>query len=243
MTQQMKRNWNKVVQKIDGLSLRERVVVFVMAALILATLVNSLALDPLFEKQKQLTQRLKQEQSQIAGIQVEIQQKVKAQADDPDASNRSRLQALLKQSGDMQMALRDMQKGLVSPDKMVELLDGILKRNGALRLVSLKKLPASNLNDSVASSNARNTPEKTGEAPPSAGKKAAVPILDAVYKHGVEITVQGSYLEMMSYMAELESMPWQLLWATVRLNVDEYPKASLTLTLFTLSLDKKWLNL
>jgi MSHA biogenesis protein MshJ len=47
----------------------------------------------------------------------------------------------------------------------------------------------------------------------------------------------------MNYLEQLEAMPWQLLWANAKLNVDEYPKSTLTLRLFTLSLDKKWLNL
>ena len=42
-------------------------------------------------------------------------------------------------------------------------------------------------------------------------------------------------------MTELEAMPWQLYWGKVNLNAESYPKVTLTLTLFTLSLDKKWL--
>jgi MSHA biogenesis protein MshJ len=58
----------------------------------------------------------------------------------------------------------------------------------------------------------------------------------------VEIVVQGGYMDMMNYMAALEAMPWQLFWGRAKLSVDEYPNATLTLTLFTLSLDKAWLN-
>jgi MSHA biogenesis protein MshJ len=65
----------------------------------------------------------------------------------------------------------------------------------------------------------------------------------AIYKHEVEIVFQGNYLDMLSYMRELESLPEQVYWNKGKLTVIEYPKASLTLNLFTLSLEKKWLNL
>ena len=64
-----------------------------------------------------------------------------------------------------------------------------------------------------------------------------------IYKHGVEIVIQGRYLDMMHYMSALEAMPWQLFWGKATMQIDTYPDATLSLTLFTLSLDEKWLNL
>ena len=227
----MKQLWQKAVLKVDGLTLRERVIVFAMAALVLITLINSLLLDPQFVRQKQLSQRVKQEQGQIAAIQAEIENKARAQVVDPDEGNRQRLQALQQQATHMRDAVRNVQKGLVSPDRMPELLDNILKQHGNLRLVSLRKLPVTNL---------------AAGAPLQAAAETAAPggtPEEGVFRHGVEITVEGSYLDMMSYMVELEKMPWQVFWGKTKLNVENHPKATLTLTLFTLSLDKSWLNI
>ena len=240
----MKQYWQRIVLRIDALTLRERAMIFAMAAVVLTTLVNVVLLDPQFAKQKQLSERIKQEQETIAGIQAEIQQKVKSQAIDPDAANRARLQTLKEQSSQMQGAMRDVQKGLVSPDKMSELLESILKRNGRLRLVSLKTLPVTGLNEMVATES-KTAGEKTAAAtaPPAKDKQDSQPAAGFVYRHGVEIMVEGGYLDMMNYMAALEAMPWQLFWGRAKLSVDEYPRATLTLTLFTLSLDKAWLNI
>ncbi len=38
-------------------------------------------------------------------------------------------------------------------------------------------------------------------------------------------------------------MPTQLFWGKAKLEVEEYPNARLTLTLYTLSLDQKWMTL
>jgi MSHA biogenesis protein MshJ len=44
-------------------------------------------------------------------------------------------------------------------------------------------------------------------------------------------------------MQALESMPQQLYWSEREMQVLDYPKARLRLRLFTLSLEKSWLNL
>lgn len=237
----MKAHWQKLALRIDAMSLRERAMIFAMSAVILVALVNATLLEPQYAKQKQLSQKRKQEQEQIAVIQSEIQQKRNAQQVDPDIANRNRLALLKQQSDQMHMQLLAMQKGLVSPDRMAVLLEDILKRNGKLKLISLKTLPASNLTDAPAL-DPKNPVEKTAVAAPKDSAQSK-PVIDAVYKHGVEIVMQGGYLDIMNYMTELEAMPWQLFWGKATLNVEAYPKATLTLTLFTLSLDKKWLNL
>jgi MSHA biogenesis protein MshJ len=242
----MKQYWQRIALKVDALSLRERVIIFAMAALILIVLVQTAILEPQTAKQKQLSQRIKQDQSKIAGMQGQIQQKTTSPQADPDSANEARLEDLKQQAAQMQAALRDMQNGLVSPDRMSALLEEILKKNDSLHLVSLKTLPASSLTEQTNAAgrlveSAIASIKNKSEIKPAATPEGAVS--DTVYKHGVEIVVQGGYLDIMNYLEQLEAMPWQLLWAKANLNVDEYPKSTLTLTLFTLSLDKKWLNL
>jgi MSHA biogenesis protein MshJ len=242
----MKQHWQRVALKIDALTLRERAIIFAMAAVILIMLFNTTLLEPQFAKQKQLTQRIKQDQSKIAGMQGQIQQKTTSPQVDPDKANKARVEDLRQQAAQMQAAFRDMQNGLISPNKMPSVLEEILKKNGALQLVSLKTLSASSVTEDARAEEkpVERTPasiKNKAEAKPTVSAEGAVS--NTVYKHGVEIVVQGGYLDIMNYLAQLEAMPWQLLWAKAKLNVDEYPRSTLTLTLFTLSLDKKWLNL
>lgn len=244
----MKQFWQRISLKIDALTLRERAIIFLMAAVILVVLIDNFLLAPQFAEQHQLSQRIKQEQSQIVAIQAEIQQKVKSQAHDPNAPARARVQALQQQTMQMRATLRETQSTLVSPDKMPELLHGILKQDGKLKLVSLKTLPAESLNDATALKSNR-TDEKTGSASNgitngiTSDKPERRQASEAIYKHGVEVVVEGGYLDILSYMVALEALPWKLFWGKARLNVETYPKATLTLTLFTLSLDKKWLSI
>ncbi|HWV63216.1 MAG TPA: hypothetical protein VN019_06290 [Oxalicibacterium sp.] len=42
----MKQSWQKLVLRIDALTLRERAIIFAVAVLILITLINAVLLDP-----------------------------------------------------------------------------------------------------------------------------------------------------------------------------------------------------
>ena len=65
----------------------------------------------------------------------------------------------------------------------------------------------------------------------------------ALYRHGVELAVEGSFADLLAYMQALEDMPQRVLWGGVQLKVEQYPKALLTLRIYTLSLDRGWLEL
>jgi MSHA biogenesis protein MshJ len=239
----MKQHWQKLSAKIDALSLRERVIVFAMIAILTIVLFNALLLDPLFAKQKLLSQQVRTDQALIEQLQSQIRQTVRDQQD-PDAPNRARLKDVQQQLEHMHARLLEMEKGLVSPGRMPALLGDILKRDGRLKLVSLKTLPAASLTETGSVESATTVETIALNAGSTANKSgAAASDANPVFRHGVEIVVQGAYLDMVQYMTALESMPWQLFWSKAGLKVDEYPVSTLTLTLYTLSLDKKWLNL
>lgn len=82
-------------------------------------------------------------------------------------------------------------------------------------------------------------------APPAPAAPAAPPprARSLLYRHGVEMVLQGSYLDMVSYMDALERLPVQLFWGRAALDAAAYPEVKLSLTLYTLSLDDKWMKL
>ncbi|HZV65464.1 MAG TPA: hypothetical protein VFG03_11220 [Telluria sp.] len=225
----MKQLYLTLSARIDALTLRERGMVFGAGAAAIVFVGYHLMLSPLFAKQAGLRTQIAQQQNNIGGIDAEITQKLQAFAADPDASGRARLAAIKTDIEAMGNGLRTMQKGLVAPDRIVPLLELILKSNGRLRLLSMKTLPVSSLNDAAA----KAAPDAAPIVKPS----------ELLYRHGVELSVRGNYLDMVNYMSALEAMPTQLFWGKAQLEVEEYPNARLTLTLYTLSLDRKWMKL
>ena len=221
----MKQFFIRLGGRIDALTLRERAMVFAAAAASIVFVVYFFWLNPLFAKQTALRNQISQQQNNIAGIDAEITAKVQAYAVDPDTAGRERLAQVRAETAKMTTELRAMEKGLIAPERIAPLLETILRANGKLQLASLKTLPVTALGgDAALDSKAPKQPE-------------------LLYRHGVELTVRGNYLDMINYMGALESMPTQLFWGKAQLQVEQYPTSRLTLTLYTLSLERKWLQL
>ena len=245
MKQQWAQQWTQLTNKIDALTLRERGIILLVISAAIVFLFNSLLIDPQYAKQKILSDKIKQEQAQIAATRIEIAQRAANMNADPDTEIRRRIASAEQQLVQIDSTLQALQKNLVRPEKMTALLESILKHNNKLQLLSLKNLPVTNIIDELEGATSL-TSKMVAALNPAAGAVASVSdqnLHGAIYKHEVEIVLQGTYLDMLSYMHELESLPEQVYWNRGKLTVIEYPKASLTLHLFTLSLEKKWLNL
>jgi len=220
--------------RVDAMSLRERVLIFVMLAAVLVSLVMTSVIDPLSAKQKQLSQALVQSQAQTQALESQVQALAEAARHDPDAANKQRLAALDAQRKNAYAELANVQQGLVAPDRMTQVLRDLLNQNARLKLVSIKTLPAAPLIED-------GKPAEPGAKPEKAQGKKPVASL-GLYRHGVEISVEGNYADLVAYLALLEKMPWHVYWGDVSLTAREYPNSRLTLTLYTLSLDKTWLS-
>lgn len=225
----MKRYWELARGKIDGMSLRERAMIFLAAAFVVVALVNTALLDPLLAKQKALSAQVVQQQEKMKESQAQVQGLLQARRDDQHSPLRTRLAQLKRQLQEQDGYLQSRRDRLVEPDKMANLLEQVLNKNDKLQLVELKTLPASPLVEKPQPS-AADLP--AGQPDPQ----------KQVFKHGIQITVRGGYLDMLRYLAALEKMPAQMFWGEVSFSVDKYPDAVLTLTLYTLSLDKTWLT-
>jgi MSHA biogenesis protein MshJ len=262
----MKQQWTSFASKVDALTQRERAILFVVIILGSLLLANSFIFEPQGKKHKTILDKTKQDQMSVAAMQGEVVQLQALTAADPDAEIKARITEAEKGLELIDTDLKSLHTNLVMPDKIDGLLASILKRNKGLQLISLRSLPAVNLapplllNENTGTS----TPVVDGQPalasqpavtklPPvaadvvasnMAGKKAP-PATDerGIYKHEVELVLQGNYLDMLNYMRELETMPERVYWSSSSLKVIEYPKASLRLNVFTLSLEKKWLNL
>ncbi len=232
----LKQHWHNLAERVDAMSLRERALIFLAAVLVLITLVNTLFIDPLLTRQSELSRQIVQTQTQTRALQAQIQVLATARNADPDEALRARLQQMQEALASADSALHDFQSGLVSPQQMPAMLEDLLLRNRALRLLSLKTLPTQNLAAAVTQSTAQADDEQAAVPAPAMAQAG-------VFRHGVEITVQGSYADLQRYLTAMESSPYRMFWGKAALKADSYPRATLTLTLYTLSLDKAWLSI
>jgi MSHA biogenesis protein MshJ len=60
--------------------------------------------------------------------------------------------------------------------------------------------------------------------------------------HPIELVIEGRYLDVMSYLRELETLPWHFYWKKLDLNSTDYPLNRVRIELGTLSMDKDWIG-
>ncbi len=222
----MKRLWQQYAAKMEAASLRERVMIFAAVAVLMIALLNALLIEPELATQRRLSREVAARQGEIKSLQEELQKMALARQADPDQANRRQLDALRKQIAELDVKLNEEQRKFAPPERIGALLEELLARNRRLQLVDMRTLPVATLD----SSGAVQKPAATAAAEKGA---AATPVPSGpggpIYRHGVEITVTGNYLDLLAYLRELEKLPNQMYWGRLELSVPAHPQTTLSL--------------
>lgn len=233
----MKRLWQLYSAKVDAFSLRERVLIFAGAAVVLIALLNAALIEPEFLKQRRLSREVSQRQGEIRVMQEQLQKMAMVRQADPDQAVRRQLEALRAKATELDKRLAEEQRKFAPPDRIGALLEEMLSRNRRLQLVDMRTLPVASLGRAGEGEKPPAKPAADKPAAPGTPSPASGPI----YRHGVEITVTGNYLDLLAYLRELEKLPNQMYWGRLDLAVAAYPQVTLKLSVYTLSLDLAWL--
>lgn len=227
----MKALAQKLAGRYDALQLRER---WLIAAAVLGGIVligYSLFIDPALKRAQLAERGLLEQRAQLANVQTQIAS-LQSPDQDPDVAAGAELAGVKNQLNALGDRLLALEGSLVPPQRMSALLEDMIGRKAGLRLLSLKTLPVTPLLDKKPGAG-DNAPAQAGDSPPSSSA--------GLFKHGVEIRLEGSYPELTAYLERLEQSQSKLLWRSVTLSAENYPRLVLTLTVYTLSLDRTWL--
>ena len=249
----MKDKLLELTGRFDALSLRERSTIG--AAVLLGGLMmgHLVLVDPQITRQAAQHKRITQLKGEMAAQEAQMVA-LKSQLKDPDAANRAALQEVRKSMAAIDQRLRNVQDSLVPPEKMQAFLEGLMTKDQGLELVALRTLSVAPLIKSTSAPGGKPSvgEDKTAKehVEPAGGKKPAAPVGAAgagdtasnLYKHSIEMRVAGSYNDLARYLAALEGMPQRIIWEKAELTVEKHPRCVLSLTVYTLSLDKRWLT-
>jgi len=222
----MKQRLQKYADSIDAMALRERAMFFGAVALVLMSLLQVFLLDPLLSRRNLLSAQIAQQEEETRAILAKIQSLIRPDAPDEDALNRERLQSLRAQLEPLDRQLEQQQTQFVVPGKMAAVLEAMIVKNRKVKLMSLRNLP----------------PTSLAQAAAGAAGQTRAPGAREVFRHAIELSVSGSYFDLLDYLDALEHMPQQLYWDGFELRVALYPQSVLTLTVYTLSPEKSWLT-
>lgn len=216
----MKLWWRDLLDRIDALSLRERVLVLLAALALIAVLWDSLLMQPMERSRKRMEPDVAALRAEVERLHVAITELADQRGGDPNAVLRARVQQERTGIADLDRQLGGLTSALIAPEQMVQVLDQMLDRSKRLGLVALRSLPAEPLASLVP-----------GEALPS-----------QIYRHGVEIELDGTYLDLLDYLRALDQLQWRFYWQTLELDVTSHPRLRVKLTAYTLGQEEAWIG-
>ena len=128
---------------------------------------------------------------------------------------------------------------------MGALLQDLLRRDTRLDLVSIRTLPVAPILDTsqAEASVPAAEPITPGVVPPAVAQSATPVVETTMFRHGVQIVIRGSFLNVLDYLHAVEKLPWQMYWGGFVMDATEAGPPTYRLSIYTLSLDKSWMKL
>ncbi|MEM7540264.1 MAG: type II secretion system protein GspM [Pseudomonadota bacterium] len=210
-------------ERLDQLTLKERVLVLVAGVLVAGLTWHSLVLQPLALERAKVMRALDSGRTSITETQTAIATVKANAAKDPNNALRNSMNAARQQILAFEQEIKTRAGELIPPNKTTQVLQSVLQDFQGLGFVALEGLGAKSLLNGDA------------DGAPKGGAADA-------YRHGFKISFSGSYLATIDYLRALESLPWRFFWDSVHLQVSEHPEAYIEVTVYTLSLDSRWIG-
>jgi MSHA biogenesis protein MshJ len=118
--------------------------------------------------------------------------------------------------------LQQVQSMLAPAREMRHLLEGLLAQHGQLKVKSMTTVAPREVNLGVGSG-----PDEKVQ----------------LYRHGMDLTVEGSFHEMLDWLVTLENLPQRLLWDGIQLSADEQSQLTMSVSVHTFSPDRDTLEI
>jgi MSHA biogenesis protein MshJ len=220
---------NKYIQRWLLMAPREQWLGYLTALTVFGMLYMLVLGDPLtvrVAKQQLLrTTAISSQQEAQVGL-ADLQAKL---AMDPNAPYRS---ALLTAQASAEQLLGEIDRdtsGLLPAEKMREVLQELLRAQPKLRVLGLQSFsePLQLAQDASV--------KKTDEA-----QKPPV----TLYRHGLKMSLQGGYFDLLAYLQAIQASGWRLHWDSLDYQVDAQGpgQAKIKLVLYTLSREAGWIG-
>lgn len=195
MLQTWRQRWSRTADRIDALSLRERIFLFLCLAMVLVLAVDTLLLDPLTREQREQQGQLQRQRQDLQRLRDQINQlNALSQGDSELARRRRELTQLSEALQSQSQALEQLRQGGGALPQLPRLLGSLLQKHERLQLMRL---------DSAA----RPAAEMAGRLVAPQG----------LQWQAVDLELRGDYLELMRYLAQLEQSLPELRWGPLQI--------------------------
>lgn len=217
-------------ERYEAFTLRERGLIALGIIVVVFMLWDNLLLEP----QKNQQKRIVAEMHSINQETDALNKQIKEMSAVLQGGKAEHINARTREVNALLSKLKQQQKDLtvefIQPAQMAGVLRDLLHEESGLVLTKLESLGAEPLfpvDEGDKTENEKHTKRLHQSE---------------IYKHSLRIVFEGDYFKTLNYLRALEGMPWRLYWDNVEYQVTKYPKASVAITVHTLSLHEGWIG-
>lgn len=225
----MKERIQALADRFESFSVRERALISLAVFAVLFLLWDTFLMSPEEMHQKQMIGKMHSTNNKIAQLSTDLNTMTEVKRGGDDSQVRARIEEVKRLLASLEKQEQEMTVEFIRPQQMAGVLKDMLASEGKLVLRSLESLGASPLFPPEP-----NQGQAQGNLP-----RATSP---TVYKHGMRVVFEGDYFSTKDFLHSLESMPWRFFWDNVEYQVIKYPRARVTITIHTLSLETGWIG-
>lgn len=218
----MNKRLQQYTSRFNAQSLRERLLVALTLLTLLAYAWWSFFAEPMMqtiEARQQENQRIDQQLKYTRDILREVRQRI---ATGIYQQKEKQLVRLSEELAAVERQLRDETVELIDPEKMLQLMSQLIYSESRLKLLSFKRR------------------EVRPAIPRVDGEESAQP---GIFRHVLEIELEGKYVDILKYMQTLEGLDWKLLWDEIEIFSEKHPQIRLRLVMSTLSTRREWIGI
>ena len=226
----MKNYFSTWRERFETFSLRERGLIATGIIVVMFLFWDTLLLTPQEDQQKKIVVEMYNTNQQTESVTKKIKEMSAALQGSRIKHINVRLNELQTLLEKLNQQQKDLTIEFIQPVQMADVLRDILHAENGLVLTRLESLGAQPFFPTGKNNKTKN------EA------KAGRTHQTKIYKHGLRIVFEGDYFKTLNYLYALEAMPWSLYWDNVEYRVTKYPKATVEITVHTLSLHEGWIG-
>lgn len=229
----MAASWRESLKRgaswFDERPIRERVLITVTVLVLFLFMGWELGVAPVTSEQQAFEARVKALSSSRDGLLAQ-QQSLKDQlASDPSQTLKAQLESRQARLARLDRQIAETTGQLIAPRAMVSLLKDMLSAQESLELQTLE----------LKTPNPVFAPEPESSETEANSQKKDDPLL---YAHDVELTILGSYLDVLGYLERLETLDERLGWVVLEYDAENWPAGEAIIRVRTLSLEPAWLG-
>lgn len=238
--------WQNYSEKFQAITPREQVLVLLSGVVAITFILYSLFIDENSVRADTFTHDIKRVEANIKAKQQTITIFEQALLEDPNKAVNDQIAQYENKLGQIDTALLTLTSDLIDPIQMRFALIELLQLQKGVSLLAFDVIPAQSVSmaptlDKNETDSIRDSAQGTSSENIVNDKTTEVSSL-TLYKHGIKLTLSGSYFQLRDYLSKLEQLKWTFFWHKFDYKLKQYPESVLEVELYSLSTKREFIG-